>query len=108
MSDHPRPLLLSYLRVDLLADEELAEVKKRLTRFAWAEGYALGTVFVEQPNTESAAFEALVEAARQQEAAAVVVPGLHHFAFIGSPSAIRDDIERHTGARVLTAMAAFT
>lgn len=37
-----------------------------------------------------------------------VVPGLHHFAFLGSPIAVRDDIERYTGARVLAARTAFT
>jgi hypothetical protein len=74
-----RPLLLGYLRAHLLMTEaELASTTQELASFAAAEGYTLGTVFVEHTDREPAAFEALVAAVRQQEAAAVVVPNSRH------------------------------
>jgi len=69
VSNHPRPLLLSYVRTDLLMEGEVPHIRERVAQFAWTEGFALGAIFVEQSHTAPAAFQALIEAARAGEAA---------------------------------------
>ncbi len=104
MTNYTKPLLLGYLRMHLLmTDDELADVKERLERFADLEGFTLGTVYVEQLETSPAAFEALVEAVDRYEATAVALPSMLHFALLSAPAAIKDRFEHATGARVLIA-----
>jgi hypothetical protein len=104
MTNYTKPLLLGYLRMHLLmSDDELADAKDRLERFADLEGFTLGTVYVEHLETSPAAFEALVEAVNRYEATAVVVPSMLHFALLSAPAAIKDRFEHMTGARVLVA-----
>ncbi len=99
-----RPLLFGYVRVHLLmSPAELARVTERLLAFARVEGYALGAVFTEYAESAPAAFWALVDAVKEHEAAAVVVPDLRHLAVLGAPPTLERYLERCTGARVLVA-----
>lgn len=103
--DNSRPLAVAYLRAHLLTTEdELADAKRDLAAFAEREGYTLGQVHVERLDHAPAAFEALVAEVMREQVIAVIVPGTHHLAALGSPpSAIRYHLERTTGVRVLRA-----
>lgn len=105
-ADRTRPLALGYLRAHILMKEhELDAVKRDLSDFAAREGFTLGAIFVERLDRSPAAFQALMAEARRTEAAAVVVPGVHHLSVLGAPQAFRDHMEHHTNARVLCARA---
>jgi hypothetical protein len=82
VSDHPRPLLLGYIRADVLTTcDELTRAKGRLAAFAGTEGFTLGTVYVERGDAAPDAFQALVDEIRHLEDAwAVAVPDLRHLA----------------------------
>jgi hypothetical protein len=71
--------------------------------FAEREGYQLGRVYTEKVETVPEAFGALVQAVLEDKAAAVAVPSLHHFAVLGNPVALRDELQRVTGVPVLIA-----
>jgi hypothetical protein len=104
MTDHTRPLLLGYLRKQLLTTEnELEDTKERLAHFAALEGFAIGTVYVEEAETSPAAFEALIEAVNRYDVTAVVLPSMLHFAVLGAPATIKNHFEHLTGARVMVA-----
>ena len=80
MSDRIRPLVLGYIREEVLRGERLASAQTRLEQFAHTEGFTLGTVFVERRQTAPWAFDALLEEIhRRDEAWAVVVPDIGHF-----------------------------
>ena len=99
-----RPLMLGYVRRHLLmTDAELVAVRQRITQFAFEEGFALGTVYIEEVETVPAAFEALVAAASDDEVSAVVVPTLLHLAVLGAPRDLKMHFEYCTGTRVLVA-----
>lgn len=102
--DLTRPLALGYLRAHLLmTDEELDDLTTRLSAYVRQQGYALGTVFVEQVTGAPAAFHALLAAVRDQEATAVVVPSMQHFSVLGASAVMKQHLEHHTNARVLIA-----
>jgi len=104
VTDYTRPLLLGFvLRHLLMTDDELAETKERLEEFAAVEGFAMGSVYVEDTATSPAAFAALVEAVNRYEVTAVVVPSLLHFAALSAVHNVKDTFERATGARVMVA-----
>lgn len=103
---HTRPLILGYVRLRLLAnDDEIAATRHRLNAFAHAEGYALEVIFFEQAHLAPAAFEALIEAVKLYEASAVLVPDLRHLEVIGAPPALTDFVERAAGVPVLVTAA---
>jgi hypothetical protein len=79
MSNHPQPLLLGYIRADVLKDRaELPEVEEQLAAFAARETFSLGAVYVERGSAPGA-FEALMDDLGRDEAAhGVVVPDLRH------------------------------
>jgi len=79
MSDHIRPVLLGYIRVDVLRNgTELPRMEAELQDFAESEEFCLGTIYVEQGGT-SGAFHALMSEMSLDEAArGVVVPDLRH------------------------------
>ena len=57
---------------------------------------------MEQVDSHASAFNALIEAAKQREAEAVVIPTLYHLArFPGLQLAMKEHLERETGVRVL-------
>lgn len=100
--DFTRPLLLGYLRRDLLVtDSQVEELKWDMAAHAEAENFTMGHIYVEQPDSWLAAFEALAESINRYEVTAVVLPSLLHLTGIGMPTDIRDSFERSTGARLL-------
>ncbi|MEV6415334.1 hypothetical protein [Kribbella sp. NPDC051718] len=104
MTDYTRPLLLGYvLKHLLMTDDELAEIKDQLEQFARVEGYAMGTIYVEDNSTSPAAFEALIEAVNRYEVTTVIIPSRLHFAALAVTHDVKDTFERTTGARVIVA-----
>jgi hypothetical protein len=104
VTDYTRPLLLGFvLKHLLMTDDELAETRERLEEFAAVEGFAMGTIYVEDTAITTAAFEALIDAINRYEVTAVVVPSLLHFAALSAVHNIKDTFERATGARVMVA-----
>jgi hypothetical protein len=100
--DFTRPLLLGYLRRDLLvAEGQVGELKRDMTTFAEAEGFTMGHIYVERPDSWLAAFEGLTESINRYDVTAVVLPSLLHLTGVGMPTDIRDSFERSTGARLL-------
>lgn len=85
----------------LITPAEVARSKERLARFATAEGFTLGTIYVEHLDTAPAAFYALIDAAKRYEVTAVAVPSMTHLSAVGALSPLKDHLEQHTGARVL-------
>ena len=91
-----RPTLLGYVRADALScAEELAAATDSLVAFASAQGFTLGTVYTERDAAESAAFNALLEEVKRTEVRAVVVPTMNHLGSVGTPAAMRQDLEFH-------------
>jgi hypothetical protein len=82
MSNHIRPVILGYIRAEVLrADSDLPVAEACLESFAEAEEYTLGTIFVEQGHTTTGAFDALIDEVRRNEDAwGLVVPDVRHLA----------------------------
>lgn len=100
--DFTRPLLLGYLRRDLLVvDSQVGELERDMAAFAEMQGFAMGHIYVEKPDSWLTAFEALAESIARYDVTAVVLPSLLHFTGLGMPTDRRDWFERATGARVL-------
>lgn len=100
--DFTKPLLLGYVRRDLLVtDGQVNQLEREMERFAQLEGFSMGFTYVEKPQTWPSAFEALVESVNRYDVTAVVLPSLLHFAVLGASHDIKDMFERATGARVL-------
>jgi hypothetical protein len=100
--DLSRPLLLGYIRRELVAtDAEVHKLERQMSIFAQAEGFWLGGIFVDEPTVWPAGFEVLTDAVCRHNATAVVLPSLLHFAVLGAGNDIRGTFERATGARVL-------
>lgn len=96
------PLLLGYIRRDLIAtDAEVQKVERQMAIFAQAESFSMGFIFVDEPAIWPAVFEGLTDAVSRQNATAVVLPTLLHFAVLGAGNDIKGTFERATGARVL-------
>ena len=79
MTGHARPLLLGYIRADVLRDRaDLPSVEAELEAFADREDFSLGVVYVER-GAAPGAFDALMtEVARDETTYGVVVPDLRH------------------------------
>ena len=79
MSDHVRPVLLGYIRADVLhSSTAIPRLEAELQAFADTEEFSLGTVYVEQ-GAATAAFHALMaEIGRDEATRGVVVPDLRH------------------------------
>ena len=79
MSNHPRPVLLGYIRADLVGGAtELRRAKAALAAFTEREGFGLGTVYVEQSTTPGSFHTVLAELARDELVWGVIVPDLRH------------------------------
>ncbi len=101
MTGSPQPLLFGYLRVRLLAPGITSvEIVEQFEAYARTEGYALGTVFIDQAHTAPAGFDALIEAVKQHEVRAIAVPTLDHLAVLGKPPPLTEFLQRTTGAQV--------
>ena len=79
MNGAPRPLLLGYIRAEMLTSAvELPTVEAELETFATREDFCLGTIYVEKGHTPGAFHELMAELDRDETAIGVVVPGVHH------------------------------
>jgi len=79
VSNHPRPLLLGYIRADALSNgTEIDGVKAQLEAFAEREQFSLGTVYVAQGDAPAAFHALMTEVTRDETAWGVVVPDLRH------------------------------
>jgi hypothetical protein len=102
VTDYPRPLLLGYARRDLyLSDRHVSDLKRELGAFAHAGDFAMGSLYVEDPETAPAAFEAMVASVNRYEITAVVLPSMRHLALVGDPADVHVQFERVTGARIM-------
>ncbi|MFD7161109.1 hypothetical protein ACFV9C_41450 [Kribbella sp. NPDC059898] len=102
MTDFTRPLLLGYARRDLyLSSRHVQRVKQEFADLAKLEGHTMGTVYVEDPDTSPAAFDALVESVNRYEITTVLLPEWRHLALVGDPMVVKQRFERATGARFL-------
>jgi hypothetical protein len=83
--------------------EQVAQdMRENLAAYAKREDYTLAEVFLEREDSGSSAFAALIDALKRSESPIVVVPSMCHFAHLpGLRIAMKDLIERETGARVL-------
>ncbi|MEO5665417.1 MAG: hypothetical protein ABIR39_19290 [Nocardioides sp.] len=82
MSNHPRPLLLGYIRADVLKSRtELPLVEAQLQAFAHREEFSLGTVYVES-GCNRGAFHALMAQVSRDSAWGIVVPDLRHIGVV--------------------------
>lgn len=102
MTDYTRPLLLGYARRDLyLSDRHVADLKRDLEAFAQLEGLALSSVYIEDPDTAPAAFEALVASVNRYEITAAVLPSLRHLALVGDPAQVTVQFKRVSADRIM-------
>ena len=102
VTDYTRPLLLGYARRDLyLSDQHIRRVKQEFAAMAKVEGYTMGSVYIEDPDTAPAAFDALVESVNRYDITAVLLPEWRHLALVGDPAAMKQKFERATGARFM-------
>ncbi|MFC5731071.1 MULTISPECIES: hypothetical protein [Nocardioides] len=83
MNSYPRPVLLGYIRADVLASTaEIRRVEAKLVTFAGREDFSLGTVYVER-GTRAGVFDSLMdELAHDDSAWGLVVPDLRHLTII--------------------------
>ncbi|WP_343972741.1 hypothetical protein [Kribbella koreensis] len=100
--DLGRPLLLGYIRRELIATAgDVQKIERQMSSFAEAEGFSMGFVFVDEPAIWPAVFEVMTDAVRRHNITAVVLPSPLHFAVLGASNDIKGTFERATGARVL-------
>lgn len=98
-----RPLIYAYMRAvgndDAKANADA--MHRDLADYAAREGFALDQVFTESTWQAESAFSALLDALRRDEVRDVLVPSLWHFSRLpGLQEAMRQHIERATGARL--------
>jgi hypothetical protein len=100
--NHPRPLLLGYIRTDVLRSRaELPRVEAQLQACADREEFCLGTVYVERGHTPGA-FDALIaEVSREEAAWGIVVPDLRHVGVVEQLVLTRHEV----GARLAVLVA---
>ena len=83
MSNHPRPVLLGYIRTDVLRRRtELPRVEAQLQAWADREEFCLGTVYVENGHTPGAFDALMAEVSRDEAAWGIVVPDLRHVGIV--------------------------
>ena len=83
MSNHPRPVLLGYIRTDVLRSRtELPRVEAQLQAWADSEEFCLGTVYVENGHTPGAFDALMAEVSREEAAWGIVVPDLRHMGVV--------------------------
>jgi hypothetical protein len=94
---------LGYMRLAPdIPEQSVRRLQDELAASAEREGYTLGETFIERDTGGSSAFAALIDALTRSKTPAVVVPGMCHFAHLpGLRAAMKDHLERETGARVV-------
>ena len=79
MNDHTRPLLLGYVRANVLQrSTDLARAEAELEAFAQREEYSLGTIYVARDGAPGAFHALMDEMSCDETASGVVVPDLRH------------------------------
>jgi hypothetical protein len=105
MTHHVRPLLLGYIRADLLKDRaDLPRVEAELEAFAHREAFSLGAVYVETGSAPGAFDALMTEVTRDEAAHGVVVPDLRHVTVVEQLVLTRHE----EGARTAIFTASFT
>jgi hypothetical protein len=94
---------LGYVRFTRDIPEQAARhMQEELTAYAERGGYILGKIFIEEEEPGSSAFAALIEELCRSKTPIVVVPSMCHFAHLpGLQAAMKEHIERETGAQVI-------
>jgi nucleotidyltransferase/DNA polymerase involved in DNA repair len=95
--------MYGYVRIadDATIDDEIVRIHRELAEYADREGLALDEVFTEKAATSSPAFHCMRDALKRNGVTNIIVPSLWHFACLpGLQDAMRQHIERETGARV--------
>jgi hypothetical protein len=83
MSSNPRPVLLGYIRADVLRSAaKLRRVQAQLANFAHREVFSLGTVYVEKGASGGVFHSLMDELVRDDAAWGVVVPDLRHLTVV--------------------------
>lgn len=83
MSTHTRPVLLGYIRADVLRNgTKVPDVEAQLEAFADREGCSLGTVYVHRGEAVGAFQALLAQVTRDEAAVGVVVPDLRHLTVV--------------------------
>lgn len=98
-----RPLMYAYMRVvgSDHPDADVDALKRELATYAAREGFTLDQVFTESHGASESAFLTMLDALRQNTVKHVIVPSLWHFARLpGLQDAMRQHIEKETGARL--------
>jgi hypothetical protein len=83
MNFFPRPVLLGYIRADVLASTaEIRRVEAKLATFAGREDFSLGTVYVEK-GSKAGVFDSLMDELSNHESAwGLVIPDLRHMTIL--------------------------
>jgi citrate lyase beta subunit len=92
-----------YMRIERGASpDESDRLRQEMADFAVQQGFTLREIFVELEDSVHSSFAILIDALRDSNVTVVVVPSMHHFARMESVrAAMKDRIERETGARIL-------
>jgi hypothetical protein len=92
-----------YMRLAADIPEQSARhLRDQLATSAEREGYLLVEVFIERDADGTSAFAMLIDALTQSRTTVVLVPDMCHFAHLpGLRTAMKDHLERETGARVV-------
>jgi hypothetical protein len=105
MTHHVRPVLLGYIRADVLRDRaDLPDVEAQLEAFAHREAFSLGAVYVERGSAPGAFDALMTEVARDEATRGVVVPDLRHVTVVEQLVLTRHE----EGARTAVFSASFT
>lgn len=83
MNSFLRPVLLGYIRADVLkGTSAIRKVKAELASFAEREQFSLGTIYVEK-GAKAGVFDSLMDELTQDESAwGLVIPDLRHLTVV--------------------------
>lgn len=99
----PVKVLLGYLSEHfLMTAAELAKARQALVDYARDNGYELAAIYVERLESAPSAFQTLALELDRLDHVALLVPGVHHLAALGSPLDVKQELEK-TGTKVLIA-----
>jgi hypothetical protein len=83
MNNRARPVLLGYIRADVLGNGTgLPQATAQLEAFAQREDFSLGTVYVKRGEAPGAFDALLAEVTRDESAFGLVVPDLRHLTVV--------------------------
>ncbi|MDX6241993.1 MAG: hypothetical protein QOG10_6864 [Kribbellaceae bacterium] len=100
----PMPVVLGYMRkYPLMTDAEVARTQRHLAEYARDRGYTLGTIYIENLETDPKAFKELLEGVNRIQAPAVVVPTSIHLGKIDCGESKWAQLRQATRAHVLVA-----